>query len=261
VNNACCGGGFGDFTGMWLGCFGVGGIVESNGFNVETQCIASLLRGNSSGRLYKNDCVAIRQCGIVEFERFCKFRKLTTMEKYQNKYRIASARANWWDYADPSAYFITICTLNFVHYFGEIANGQIQLNELGKVAHLEWLKTVELRPEMKLELGTFVVMPNHFHAILVIGENSFNQKQGDAGQISIERPMGKFAPQIKNLASVVRGFKSAVTTHARKKGLAGFAWQRRFHDRVIRDEAEFQRISAYIISNPENWLTDKFTSK
>ncbi|MDD5766566.1 MAG: hypothetical protein PHW79_10020, partial [Candidatus Marinimicrobia bacterium] len=66
----------------------------------------------------------------------------------------------------------------------------------------------------------------------------------------------KFAPQSKNLSSVIRGFKSTVTIHARKMDNT-FAWQLRFYDRVIRNEEELDRIREYIFNNPQNWLKDR----
>jgi REP element-mobilizing transposase RayT len=78
---------------------------------------------------------------------------------------------------------------------------------LGKIAEMEWIKTPELRPDMKLELGEFVVMPNHFHAIIIIGENKYNMKTDS-------KRVNKFAPQSNNLSSIIRGFKSSVTTNA-----------------------------------------------
>jgi hypothetical protein len=50
------------------------------------------------------------------------------MEKFRNKYRIASARAQWWDYGRNGLYFITICTANREHYFGKIVNGKMILS-------------------------------------------------------------------------------------------------------------------------------------
>ena len=64
----------------------------------------------------------------------------------------------------------------------------------------------------------------------------------------------------KILASIMRGFKSAVTTFARKNDLP-FDWQPRFHDHIIRNEIEYNRISNYIINNPSKWNEDKFNGK
>ena len=168
-------------------------------------------------------------------------------DKFQNKYRIPSARASWWNYGDNAAYFITICTKYRAHYFGEIGS----LSEIGQIAESEWLKTPSIRPDMNLELDEFVVMPNHFHAIIWIGENKYNR------DLDYDDIANKFGPQFKNLASILRGFKSAVTTFAVKNNIE-FGWQERFHDHIIRDEESYQKIRNYIINNPSNWKTDKF---
>ena len=94
-------------------------------------------------------------------------------QKFQNKYRIQSTRLASWDYGWPGYYFVTICTKHRQCFFGEIHC----LSEIGKIVQTEWLKTPEIRPDMNLKLGEFVVMPNHFHAIIQIGENEFNSRQ------------------------------------------------------------------------------------
>ena len=122
---------------------------------------------------------------------------------------------------------------------------RMQLSALGKIVETEWLKTPELRPDMKLILGKFVVMPDHFHGIIIIGNNEYNRP--DPGK------PGAYGPQRKNLGSVIRGFKSAVTIHTRKNGIT-FGWQTRFYDRIIRDDPEFRRIEKYIEDNPAKWM-------
>ena len=67
----------------------------------------------------------------------------------------------------------------------------------------------------------------------------------------------KFGPQSKNLGSIIRGFKSSVTTQAKKLNIE-FGWQERFHDHIIRNHDELIRISNYIVSNVANWKQDKF---
>ncbi len=184
-------------------------------------------------------------------------------DKFQNKYRIPSARLQNWDYGANAMYFVTICTKNREYYFGEIAYAQMHLSEIGKFVETEWLKTFEMRPDMNLQMGEFVVMPNHFHAIIIIGENEYNMKhrmQCRDAMLCVSttnEQINKFAPQSKNLASIIRGFKSAVTINARKIH-TDFAWQSRFHDHIIRNDDSFQRISEYIRNNPVNWTVDKF---
>lgn len=86
-------------------------------------------------------------------------------EKYQNQYRIPSARLQTWDYGWEGKYFITICTKDKLHYFGKILNGKI-LSNIGVIANLMWY---EIRNHQKnVELGEFVVMPNHAHGILIL---------------------------------------------------------------------------------------------
>ena len=103
------------------------------------------------------------------------------MTKYKNKYRIPSTRPENWDYKNNAAYFITIITRNRKHFFGENINTPhltttktMQLSEIGKIVQTEWIKTPGIRPDMKLELLEFVVMPDHFHGIIVIGKNEYN---------------------------------------------------------------------------------------
>ena len=193
------------------------------------------------------------------------------MDKFKNKYRIASARLQNWDYGSPGLYFITICTKNRECYFGEILETDVvdtpcmaylRANKIGQIAETEWLKTPELRPDMNIELGEFVVMPNHFHGIIIIGKNKYNNDCRDAmhgiSTTTIKTTTkNKFGPQIKNLGSIIRGFKSSVTTFATKNNIV-FGWQERFHDHIIRNHDEYLRISNYIINNPANWGKDKF---
>ena len=209
---------------------------------------------------------------------------MNTSELFKNKYRIPSARLQIWNYADNAMYFITICTVNRECFFGDIVETrciasltdkpeyEMQLNDLGKTVEMEWLKTKELRPDMNLELCEYIVMPNHFHGIIWIGDNQYNTRVYDnyGGEGAMHRvstfenindnPKNRFGNQSKNLASIVRGFKSAVTTYARKNELS-FNWQARFHDHIITTNEEYLRIGDYIINNPNSWLKDKFHIK
>src|SRR4051812_17546309 len=98
------------------------------------------------------------------------------MSKFKNKYRNESTRAQFWDYSWAGAYFVTITTSNMECFFGDVINSKMVHNSIGQIAVEEWLKTPGIRPDMNLELGEFVVMPNHFHGIVSIGHNEFNRK-------------------------------------------------------------------------------------
>lgn len=193
-------------------------------------------------------------------------------DRFQNKYRIESTRLKNWDYGSNASYFVTICTQNRECFFGDVVGEKdalpcFSLTPIGVIVETEWLKTFEMRPDMNLEMGEFVVMPNHFHAIIGIGENEYNtkrdthldtQRRGAMHCASTnDNPKNKFGPQSKNLASIIRGFKIGVTKNARLIN-PDFAWQPRYHDHVIRNDKSFHRISEYIINNPRNWTTDQF---
>lgn len=91
-------------------------------------------------------------------------------DKFQNKYRIPSARMQTWDYRWNGAYFITICTKNRIHYFGEVVNNEMKLSNVGVLADVFWH---EIKHHSKnLTFGEFIVMPNHIHGILIINSDS-----------------------------------------------------------------------------------------
>ena len=90
-------------------------------------------------------------------------------EKYQNKYRIASARLQHWDYSWNGAYFVTICTKDRKYFFGEIVNGVMDLSKIGVIADILWY---EIKNHAgNIELGEYVVMPNHVHGIIILNGN------------------------------------------------------------------------------------------
>ena len=231
------------------------------------------------------------------------------MDKYQNKYRIPSARANWWNYGWAGAYFITICTKNRNHYFGKIEHGKMNLSNCGILADVFWY---EIKNHAKnIELGAFVVMPNHIHGILILNdfdsldhnELAIDNEMGMDNEMEMDNEMGmdnvktrhalsladsnninsnninsnnnmnsnnninsgnksesekRFRNPGKNtISSIIGGYKSAVTKHAHRLGIE-FEWQSRFHDHIIRNDAEYQRINDYIENNPLKWNDDKF---
>jgi len=171
------------------------------------------------------------------------------MDKFQNKYRIPSARARWWNYGAAGIYFVTICTAEHFCYFGEIENKQMMLSEIGTLVQREWKKSFDIRKELFCDVC--VIMPNHIHAILRI-ENEVETH----GRASLQN-YGMAYRSPKSISSFVAGFKSTVTVNARKIH-ADFGWQTRFYDHIIRRDAEYQMIAEYIENNPANWNQDKF---
>jgi REP element-mobilizing transposase RayT len=100
--------------------------------------------------------------------------------------------------------------------------GEMQLSEIGKIAENEWSISPLLRPDMNLDMEIFQIMPNHIHGIIVIGRNEYNSTNNDYNSDAMIRmieqnpPANHFGTQSKNLASILRGFKSAVTVEPRK---------------------------------------------
>jgi len=206
------------------------------------------------------------------------------LEKYKNRYRIASARAQWWDYGANAAYFITICTKNREHHFGEIRNNKMHLSHAGILADVFWH---EIKHHAKnVELDAFQVMPNHLHGILILNGDGWvaNGETGNVDVVDDHHPVEtrlalslqhtppppppeitighqRFQNQGSNtVSSIIGSYKSAVTKHANRLGL-DFDWQHRFHDHIIRNDAEFAKISHYVENNVQNWEQDKFFKK
>jgi putative transposase len=130
----------------------------------------------------------------------------------------------------------------------------MKLSPIGEIAQSEWVKTLEIRLDMNLKLGEFVVMPDHLHGIIIIGENPYNTGRDAMHCVStaFHNGQNQFAPQSKNLASIIRGFKMGVTKHARLIN-PKFEWQPRYYDNIIRNEQSFNAISQYIRDNPLRW--------
>jgi len=153
-----------------------------------------------------------------------------------------------YDYSSPGAYFVTICTQNRECLFGDIVNGKMVLNDIGKIVADEWIKTGDIRDE--IELDAWVVMPNHFHGIVMI-------RRGDRPVAPTPTPLP--GPRPKSIGSLMSGFKSAVTKRINKiRQTPGISvWQRNFYEHIIRNETELGNIRQYIINNPLNWRSDE----
>ena len=206
-------------------------------------------------------------------------------DKYQNKYRIKSARLEGYDYRQSGLYFITVCTHNREHYFGKIVDNEMQLSNIGILADVFWHEIKNHKNN--IELHQFVVMPNHIHGILKIvdGGNGvgcgYDACRDDACIVStMANPMGQMdgtdesstnpqqsetnkmaaiSPKSGSVSRVIGSYKSAVTKHAHRLGYE-FKWQTRFYDHIIRNENDYFRISNYIKNNPHNWNNDKLNN-
>ncbi len=202
---------------------------------------------------------------------------------FRNKYRIPSARAVWHDY-NGGAYFVTICTKDMAHFFGEIVDGEMCLTEIGRCADEQLRNVSSHYPYAKIPL--WVVMPNHVHAIVMIdGDADLNGRDAiyrvlgdvmpsDTGTVGTDAmnldAMNRVStggvthnnnPMLRKcLGAIVRGLKARVTKYANENGIS-FAWQTRFHDRIIRDCDEMNGIAGYIENNVAKWESDEMNDE
>lgn len=142
-----------------------------------------------------------------------------------------SIRLKGYDYSRAGAYFVTICSQNRECLFGEIADGEMVLNGVGRVVKAVWCD-----------------LPNHFHGIIVLSDN--------VGAGFKPAPTNK---KRHGLPEIIRGFKTfssrRINEMRRTPGVK--LWQRNYYERIIRDENEWNRIREYVVGNPVRWDMDR----
>jgi len=206
------------------------------------------------------------------------------MNKYNpNIHHRRSIRLKGYDYSQAGLYFITICLKNRKCLFGKIENNKMILNDAGKMVETQWLALPQRFQNIKLH--EYIVMPNHFHAILeivgatlvvaqntdvvaqntdVVAQNTDTTTQNDNNDLQKREPQG-IAPTGKTVGDIVGAFES-ITTVEYIRGVKnnnwqpfnGKLWQRNYWEHIIRNEQSYQNISHYTINNPAKWDDDKF---
>ncbi len=136
------------------------------------------------------------------------------------------------DYASYNYYYVTMCTAGKKHLFGTVnglsAYGRIVQEELEQLpAHYHAVR-----------VDKYVIMPNHVHAIIVIGDVNSKEKT-------------------PTLSTVVGSFKSGVSRRIHRISLTEQVWQKSFYDSVIRNDWMYQKIWEYIEENPIKWELDE----
>lgn len=184
-----------------------------------------------------------------------------------------------YDYTRPGFYFVTICTKNRRHFFGGIHNGVMCINRLGSIAHRQW-EWLEMQYDY-VRTHTFVVMPNHVHGILEIGEptNIMNATSVGTGRdLSLPRHTykdvhhtsdenhaatfvtdhGDRPPQkIKSLSELIGAYKMTTSKIIHQIPFQSFSWQRSFYDVITKNQRAFNNIQKYIVMNPAMWNRDR----
>jgi putative transposase len=208
-----------------------------------------------------------------------------------NRHHRRSIRLKGYDYTQPGAYFVTLVTYERMPLFGEIVNGEMRLNDIGRVAERCWLDIPSHFPHVALD--AFVIMPNHVHGILWIIESPPGTAETERAKNfsppsppspsplsppsplpppsplsripSSTRPPSSSQPPptehprgtSKTIGSVIRGFKIGVTQWVRQNTDIYIVWQRNYYDRIIRNERALNAIRQYIIENPRRWQMDR----
>ena len=152
-------------------------------------------------------------------------------------------RLSSFDYREAGWYFVTICTEDRKHSFGEIVDGELVPTALGSLVDACWRDLPAHHPHVVLD--AYVVMPNHLHGLLEVPERT-----------TVLPATSPVAPGA--LGAVVRSFKSAVTRRFRQlhPGSAATIWQKNYYEHVVRDHDSVERIRWYIASNEERWHLD-----
>jgi REP element-mobilizing transposase RayT len=163
--------------------------------------------------------------------------------KFNKRYRIASVRASWWEYTTPGAYFITICTYQNQPYFGKPTN----LSPIGQIATTCW-HDIPNHHTVPITLGAFVVMPNHIHGLIELGGNRVVAPQPAAALQQPHQPHLRIPAN--SIPAIIRGYKSTVTKLAHREGF-DFRLHSRYYVHIVRDDADYDRITQYILTNPQ----------
>jgi len=186
-----------------------------------------------------------------------------------------SIRLKGYDYSQTGAYFVTICVQNKECLFGKIIEGKVVLNSAGIMIE-KWYN--ELNKKFKGMSTCYVIMPNHFHAIIDNCEYPSVDLCVCHCDATIESSVGADLRVCPNngaidtiqgghigppLQTVIQWFKTMTTNEyiqcVKNHGWKPFKkrlWQRNYYEHIIRDDAEYNRIAEYIVNNPFNWRTD-----
>jgi len=165
--------------------------------------------------------------------------------KYSWEWR-KKLRLEKYDYSQNGCYFITICTKWRLHHFGEIEKNCTVLNDYGTIVEKCWENIIN--HYQNIELDEYIIMPNHIHGIIIVGNEYFRSDNWEN-----KNP---------NISNIIKWFKIGVTKEIRNTyNDYEFAWQKSFHDIIIRNQEQLEKSREYIIMNPNKWDEDINNSK
>ena len=184
---------------------------------------------------------------------------ILTMTYNPARHHRRSIRLRGYDYTRPGAYFVTLCVQHRDHLFGEVVNGKMRLNESGRIAAecWEWLGT----QYPYVELDEWVVMPNHLHGIIVVHADNHVPCRDASRRVPTDGTTGpRTTPvKIKPLGQLIGVFKTISTPRINElRDMPGISvWQHNYHEHIIRNAMDLNRIREYILNNPRKWDLDR----
>ncbi len=174
-----------------------------------------------------------------------------------------SLRLKGYDYAQTGAYFVTICTQDRECLLGEIVNGQMIVNVAGRMIEGWWDELTRKFPS--IETDTYVVMPNHFHGVVLVGAALCGRPEPGRpeSESDVQAPSGHPRRGAPTLGDIVDWFKTMTTNEyireVKRQGwppFPGRLWQRNYYEHIIRGDDELRSIREYIANNPLRWPID-----
>jgi len=167
-----------------------------------------------------------------------------------------------YDYASAGTFFVTVCTRDRACLFGDVENGIVRLNDIGRIAESAWCEIADHFPGANLD--EYVVMPNHLHGIIALVGMTTPQLgvalvawRATHPRWPCESPTQPLprGPSRRSLGAIVGSFKSATTRRVNLvRGTPGMAvWQRGYYERIIGDRATLADVRRYIAANPLRW--------
>ncbi len=195
------------------------------------------------------------------------------------------------DYANPGAYFVTICAHRRMPIFGKVWAGRVHLTHAGRIAWDCWLALPGHSDGVTLDV--FVVMPDHVHGILVIGGEAGRRNGRTPGSdtgaasgadvVATRAPIvgdrrapdvvgaqhaaplrcpapapnhpGGNGPYPGSLGTIIRSYKSAVThrINLMRETPGARIWQRNYYERILRTQSDQESARWYVRTNPDRW--------
>ncbi len=166
-----------------------------------------------------------------------------------------SVRLKGYDYSSPGAYFVTIVAHERRLIFGQVVDGEMRPSPCGRIAEACWRQIPDHFAHV--ELGAFVLMPNHIHGILILHDRAATIPSPPVGATHWVAPTRARGPARGSIGAIIGAYKMAVTRMVARPGGPPHIWQRSYYEHVVRDGDEWSRIHLYIEANPSTWEMDE----